>query len=182
MKNFIQTIFYLFVVLIFCNCSNTLVENPISQKNEIDTTGVSLNDVYKLHKKFNLKTYDRSLAEYIKSNINQPDSTRKIIYLLPLGDMETEVELTLKEEVEYLTKFLQLETKILRRVPLDDLKKIEKIETRFVDTDGYIGKGEPNQKEQINANSLVQHFIIPNKPKDAIVILGITDHDIYSKH
>lgn len=152
----------------------------------IDTSGVDLSCLLPFHKRKTFKDYDLPLVEYTNAGINRPDSVRKVIYLLPLGEMDDEVHGILKKEVAYLSAFFQLEVKILPRIPFNDLKKIEKVKTRMVHdyhsayeskTKGY----NPNTLEQIEANSLIAEYIVPYKPKDAVAVLGISDHDLYMK-
>ncbi len=182
-------------ILIFSSCSfenngnqNELANVPtIAKELNIDTTGADLGYLASLNKRKTFKTYDQTLVAYANSNPNRPDSLRKIIYLLPLGDMDVSVENLLKEEAVYLENFFQLKVKLLPRIPFNDLRKIDSVKTRQDPNaySAYPGKtlGENQQiVEQIEAKSLIDYYIIPNKPKDAVVVLGITDHDIYSRN
>lgn len=155
------------------------------QKIEIDTTGADLSYISHLHKRKTFKLFDQTLVQYANSKPNRPDSIRNIIYISPLGDMSKEIEEFLNKEITYLEKFFQLKVKIMKRIPFYDLKKIDSVKTRLGSNrrGGKFEKMYPNNQninEQIEANSLIEHYIISNKPKDAVVILGITDHDIYT--
>lgn len=157
--------------------------SPTSQPLAIDTTGADLSRLNSLHERVNFKPRDRSLVEYVNSRPNRPEPGKDVIYLMPLGDMSAEIEALLQAEVEYLKIFFQLEVKIADRVPFNDLKTIEKVKTRLVNRGHSHGKGKESTadlREQIDASSLIEHYILPNKPADAAVVLGITDHDIYS--
>lgn len=159
-------------------------DNKTESKLTVDTTGYSLNSIDDLHERLTLKDYDKSLTDFINSNPNKVDSTRKVVYLLPFGNMKPEVEKLIQAEVEYLNAFLQLEVKVLDRIPYDSIKKMSSIKTRMVpssDFDYYskIKGGAQTLTEQIQATSFIEAVMKKNKPKDAIAVLGITEHDIY---
>ncbi len=181
------------IILIFVaiSCKNnetekaTVKPDKTEKTDKIDTIGLSLNFIEHPHERKTLKEYDKSLVDYIKSNPNRPDSTHRVVYILPFGNMKPEVEEIIKNEIAYLEIFLQLPVKVLDKVSYDDIKKIEAIKTRLVpDSDyGYFSKmkGEiENLREQIEASSFIDNYLIHNKPDDAIVVLGITEHDIYN--
>jgi archaemetzincin len=168
--------------------SNAPTGDPSIQSDTIttvalDTTGADLSSLGHLHKRINFKTYDQSLADYAKSNPNKPDSIKKVIYLLPLGDMSEDIAKLLNAETAYLEKFFQLTVKVLPRIPFNDIQKINSVKTRLnpAPSHGKLKGDNLNLTEQIEGNSLMEHFVIPNKPADGIVILGITDHDLYSQ-
>lgn len=159
-------------------------DNKTEYKLTVDTTAYSLKSIDDLHERLTLKDYDKSLTDFINSNPNMVDSTRKVVYLLPFGNMKPEVEELIKAEVEYLKAFLQLEVKVLDRIPYDTIKKMTTIQTRMVpssDFDYYskMKGGTPTLTEQIQATSFISAVMKQNKPKDAVVVLGITEHDIY---
>ena len=191
MKITFNRIIFLFLLLLASSCSEQedQKEEPVSTETkrtlDFDTTGYSLKKLDNLYERKTLKPRDRDLIEYLTSNPNRPDSTRKVIYLLPLGHMHSGIEEIILEDTSYYKSFFQLEVKVLPRVAFDDLKKLEQIKTRELPIRNSSGKkGELESEvvqEQIEAKSLIDHYIIPNKPKDAVAILGITDHDIYSK-
>jgi archaemetzincin len=181
MKHTFFLLTLIIVLLWSCNSEKT------SQRDEIivDTIGYSLKIIDNLHERLTLKDYDKSLTDFINSNPNKVDSLKKVVYLLPFGNMTPEVEKIIQEEIEYLTAFLQLEVKILDRIPYDSIKKMKAIQTRMVsssDFDYYSKmKGErPVPTEQIQASSFLNVVMKKNKPKDAIAVLGITEHDIYN--
>lgn len=180
----------LLLTLIF-GCNNDETKKPIikigdsKQELKIDTAGISLSHIESLHERKTLKPKDRSLLEYINSNYNRPDSIKKVIYLLPFGNMKPEVEEIIKDEIKYLEAFFQLPVKLLNRVSYEQIENIESIKTRMVSANdyGYYSKmkGEiRNLREQIQATSFMDNYLIKNKPEDAIAVLGITEHDIYN--
>lgn len=167
------------------NMTNSDNDKKTENKLTIDTFEYSLKSIDNLHERLTLKDYDKSLTDYINSNPNTVDSTRKVVYLLPFGNMKPEVEKLIQEEVEYLRAFLQLEVKVLDRIPYDSIKKMSSIQTRMVpssDFDYYskMKGGTPTLTEQIQATSFIDALMKQNKPKDAVAVLGITEHDIYN--
>jgi len=183
-QTFIMT---LMTVLIWsCNSDKSKTTNPNNNdKITVDTTEYSLKSIDDLHERLTLKDYDNNLAEFINSSPNMVDSSRKVVYLLPFGNMKPEVEKIIQEEVEYLKVFLQLEVRVLDRLHYDSIKKMTSIQTRMVpgsDFDYYskMKGGTPKLKEQIQATSFINSVLKNNKPKDAIAVLGITEHDIYN--
>ena len=187
-----QTFIIALVTFLFWSCNSDKPEttnpnnnNKTENKLTVDTTGYSLKLIDDLHERLTLKDYDKSLTDYINSSPNMVDSTRKVVYLLPFGNMKPEVEKLIKEEVEYLKAFLQLDVKVLERIPYDSIKKMSSIQTRMVpssDFDYYskMKGGTPTLTEQIQATSFIDAVMKQNKPKDAVVVLGITEHDIYN--
>ncbi len=183
-----QTTFIMIMTVLIwsCNSDKSKTTNPSNKdKLTIDTTGYSLNSINDLHERLTLKDYDKNLLDFINSNPNKVDSTRKVVYLLPFGNMKPEVEKLIQEEVEYLKSFLQLEVKVLDRIPYDSIKKMTSIQTRMVpssDFDYYskMKGGTPTLTEQIQATSFIDAVMKQNKPKDAVAVLGITEHDIYN--
>ena len=174
----ILTVTIMAVLIWSCNSSKT---NQIT----VDISEYSLKTIDDLHERLTLKDYDKSLEDFINSNPNRIDSVRKVVYLLPFGNMKPEVEEIIRAEVEYLKAFLQLEVKVLDRIPYDSIKKMTSIKTRMVpysDLDYYSEmKGEISTlTEQIHASSFMNAVMKNNKPKDAIAVLGITEHDIYN--
>lgn len=190
MKELLKTVCILTLFIVSLACSNSsdsvneIEKDSQDQMLDVDTTGLLLN-IDSLHVRRNLNTYDLSLLEYIKSNPNRPDSTRNVIYIIPFGNMKSSVEEIVKNEAEYLKVFFQLEVKILNRISYDSIQKIKSIKTRLVPHSDYQHyskiKGDIESfREQIEATSFMENYLIPNKPDDAIAFLGITEHDIYN--
>jgi len=197
-----QTFLIAFITVLFWGC-NSENSKPTSLQTEtntgnkfdkskiekhklsLDTQNYSLVSIDDLHERLTFKDYDKSLIDFINSNPNKTDSTRKVVYILPFGNMKPEVEKIIHSEVKYLKAFLQLDVKILDRIPYDSIKKISSIQTRLVPNSDFeyyskLKGGTPTLREQIQANSFIDAVIKKNKPKDAVVVLGVTEHDIYN--
>lgn len=176
------------ILLLFigsCNSNNSKQNNQQNAVVTFDTAALSLKSIDDLHNRLTLKNYDQSFTQFINSNPNKIDSTRKVIYLLPFGNMDPAIEKSLQDEKEYLEAFFQLEVKILDRISYESLKNLPLIETRLVPRSDFeyyseMKGGTPNLTEQIQANSFINEVLKKNKPKDAIVVLGVTEHDIYN--
>lgn len=153
---------------------------------KFDTSGLGLGVLEPLHTRKTLKRYDRSLLSYIQSEPNKPDSIHSTIYLLPFGNMTPGVEKIVKDEIEYLEAFFQLPVKILDRVTYEQIHDLDKIQTRMVPDDDFrryadFKKGDIGPlREQIQAASFIEEYLVKNKPADAVAVLGITEHDIYN--
>lgn len=174
--------------LLLCSACTEGASEEIAEEEEIelklDTTGAGLLAIEHLHEKINLKNKDKSLVEYANSDPNRPTGDQRVIYIMPLGYMSTEVEDALRMEEKYLEIFFQLEVEIMNRIPFDDLTN-EQVVTRSRSEYIYGGKYDKeeipvNVSEQIETNSLLDHYVVPNMPEDAVAVLAVTDHDIYS--
>lgn len=173
-----------------CNSFNEKIspktnENTKKENINIDTAAISLKSIDDLHERLTLKSYDISLTKYINSKPNVVDSIRKVVYILPFGNMKPKVEKIIRSEVEYLKAFFQLEVKVLDRIPYDSIKKLMSIETRLVSSSDFefysnLKGGTPALTEQIQASSFIGTVLKNIKPKDAVALLGITEHDIYN--
>ena len=183
-KQMRQTFLLAVMVTLIWSCNSDKTGQQ-SEKITIDTVEYSLKSIDDLHERLTLKDYDKSLTDFINSDPNKVDTVRKVVYLLPFGNMKPEVKEIIRAEVEYLKAFLQLEVMVLDRIPYDSIKKMVSIQTRMVprsDFDYYseMKGGTPTLTEQIQASSFMNTVMKNNKPKDAIAVLGITEHDIYN--
>lgn len=113
------------------------------------------------------KEAGQSFNQYKKIKSIEITEDKKVIYILPIGkfsDLDTRL---LKANSEYLKVFFDLNVKVLPSI--DD----ELISNKFKRENGNIS--------QINASYLINDFLLKNKSKESLVILGITSKDIYPK-
>lgn len=113
------------------------------------------------------KEAGQSFNQYREVKSIKIKSNNKTIYILPIGkfsDLETRL---LNANSEYLKVFFDLNVKILPSIG------DETISSEF--------KRENGDILQLNASYLINDFLIKNKPKESLVILGITSKDIYPK-
>lgn len=98
----------------------------------------------------------------------KPIAEKKIIYLQPIGEFHN---LELKEIQflrEYLQIYFQLETKILPEISSDIIPKNK----RRVGNEG---------NEQFLAGYFLDSVLINNFPKEAVVVMGISQKDLFPK-
>lgn len=107
----------------------------------------------------------QSYAQFVASESNRPDATRRILYLLPIGDFTAGSSPSVEALRGYLADFFQLETKILPVAQAD----ITQFKPRV----------HPQTKQlQILTTSLLD-FLRTQLPPDAYCLLGITMQDLY---
>lgn len=102
---------------------------------------------------------------YVSSGFNRPNSTRNVIYLLPLGDFPAENSPPLEDLKVYAEAFFQLAVKILPAATLDE--KLFNPRTN-----------ENSHKRQLHTLSILSH-LKTRLPADAYCLLGITMVDLY---
>jgi archaemetzincin len=107
----------------------------------------------------------QSFEKYKKTKSIQVLNKSKLIYILPIGDFNDFEKRLINSNAEYLEIFFGLKTKILPSF------KDVLISNDYKRENGYI--------QQLNASHIINDFLIKNKPKDALVVLGITSKDIY---
>ncbi len=107
----------------------------------------------------------QSYRDYIKTKITRPDSTRKVIYVQPLGIFDSTYFKILKEATNYLHHFFGLEVKIL--LSLSD-SLIPARERRM-----NLGK------EQLRSLFILNNILKPRLPKDAMLYIAFTTFDLY---
>ena len=181
-----KNLLIILVLLTSFSCNTTTEKEStqveIETKNELST----LSALDELHHRKTLARKDKSFQDYIDDSPNRPTEKQKTIYLLPFGNMKPEVKTIIEEEVKYLEIFFELPIKILDDVPYDEIQDLSKVKTRMISerTFGYFSKEKggniENLREQIQATSFIDHYMLDNKPDDAICVLGITEHDIYN--
>ncbi|MBB6372234.1 archaemetzincin [Chryseobacterium shigense] len=156
--------FYLFPLLFFFSCQK-------KEKTYIET--IASNDV-KLPKaqpgswRYSHDEKFQTFEDFQRLKKIKPVPGKNVIYLQPVGEFdelqEKEIELT----KEYLSKYFQLETKVLPVLSNTIFPKTVK----RLSTEG---------QEQILAGYVLNSILIKRKPKDAVVFMGITEKDLFPK-
>ncbi|MFZ4931280.1 Zn-dependent protease [Chryseobacterium sp. Mn2064] len=95
-----------------------------------------------------------------------PKPGKNTIYLQPIGNFDALQKKEIALTKEYLRIYFQLETKILPVLP----------NTVFPKTVRRISK---EGQEQILAGYVLDSILIKRKPKDAVVLMGITEKDLF---
>lgn len=110
----------------------------------------------------------QTFEDFKKLNKIKPEPGRNTIYLQPVGNFsklqEKEIELTR----EYLSRYFQLSTKVLPALSNDIFPKT----ARRIFKDG---------QEQILSGYVLDSILIRQKPKDAVVFMGITEKDLFPR-
>ncbi|KMQ58667.1 Zn-dependent protease [Chryseobacterium angstadtii] len=161
---FNSSIFYLFILLLFFSCHK-------KEKSYIET--ISLNDV-QLSKarpgdwRYAHDEKIQTFEDFQKLKKIKPEPGKNTIYLQPVGEFNTlqkkEIELTR----EYLSKYFQLEVKILPVLPNSVFPKSARRISKY-------------GQEQILAGYVLDSLLIKRKPEDALVLMGITEKDLFPK-
>ncbi|WP_284462349.1 archaemetzincin [Chryseobacterium sp.] len=110
----------------------------------------------------------QQFLDFQKSKKITPKPGKNTIYLQPIGEFN---ELQKKEIVltkEYLRVYFQLDTKILPVLPNTIFPK----SVKRVSKEGH---------EQVLAGYALDSILIKRKPKDAVVLMGITEKDLFPR-
>lgn len=158
------TFFYLLPLLLFFSCQK-------KERSYIET--IALNDIRLPKEKPGDWRYSRgekfqTFEDFKKLNKIKPEPGKNTIYLQPVGEFsklqEKEIELTR----QYLSRYFQLNTKILPALSNDIFPKT----ARRIFKEG---------QEQILAGYVLDSILIRQKPKDAVVFMGITEKDLFPR-
>ncbi len=106
------------------------------------------------------QTYD----DYIRSSPNLPTGTRRVIYLLPIGDFPPGTP-ALPALAEIVKAFFTLEVRVLPRTPVGDVKARSRIH------DG-------TRKRQLLAPDVLK-WLVGRLPEDAYALMAVTMEDLY---
>ncbi|KPH11122.1 archaemetzincin [Chryseobacterium sp. ERMR1:04] len=162
--SFIFNIFFLSTFIFLLSCTK-------KEKNYFEA--ISLNDV-KLSKPIPGEwRYDRdekfqTFEDFQKMEKIKPEAGKNSIYLQPIGTFNDLQKKEIQLTQEYLKIYFQLETKVLPALSNDIFPK----SVRRIFKDG---------QEQILAGYVLNNVLIKRKPKDAIVLMGITERDLFPK-
>ncbi|MBL1223332.1 Zn-dependent protease [Chryseobacterium sp. L7] len=110
----------------------------------------------------------QTFEDFQKLKKVKPKPGKNIIYLQPIGEFNELQRKEIELNREYLSRFFQLETKILPDLPNTIFPK----NVRRIFKDG---------QEQILAGYVLDSVLMKRKPKDAVVLMGITEKDLFPK-
>lgn len=159
----LQTFLYAIVFLFFFSCQK-------KEKTYFET--IAINDIklsatpkpgswrYHHDEKF------QQFEDFQKSKKIKPQPGKNTIYLQPIGDFNALQQKEIEFTKDYLKIYFQLETKILPTLPNSIFPK--KVKRIFKDG-----------QEQLLAGYVLDSFLIKRKTKDAVVLMGITERDLY---
>jgi archaemetzincin len=110
----------------------------------------------------------QTLPEYIYIKPVSPNDSQRVIYLQPIGSFKADQDGIVKATVEYLQLFFHLKTSILPAIS-DSIIPSASRRTR---EDG---------SEQLHTRYILDSILQPNIPADAIVVMAVTEKDLYPK-
>lgn len=109
----------------------------------------------------------QSFEEYVKSNPNRPDDSKKTIYILLIGDFEPKQLEVLDKTIQYMESCFSLPVKKLASFPMSRIADEAKRECPQY--------GQP----QLNATHVIKEILLPNRPEDAVALIGFTATDLF---
>ncbi len=164
---------YYFISALFLTACSSVAVNPAYQGEDYSCYDVShLDSLYEklgepkegqwlYHHEEHLVTFE----EYINDEPRRPDLLRNKIYLQPIGDFDSTSMKIIKTTADFLEAFFGLEVRIKTALSSDIIPK---------DQQRYFDK-----KQQWKTSYILHDILKPDLPADAIVMLALTDHDLY---
>lgn len=116
--------------------------------------------------RYNNKEHNQTFQDFERVKKIKPEAGKNTIYLQPIGEFNILQKKQIGLTKQYLAKYFQLETKIL---PILSNTVFPKSAKRI----------RSNSQEQILATYVLDSILVKNKPKDAIVLMGITEKDLF---
>lgn len=155
---------YLIPLLLFFSCQK-------KEKTYIET--VALNDVQLTKAKPGDWRYSRdepfqTFEDFQKLDKIKPEPGKNTIYLQPIGEFNELQKKEIERTRDYLSTYFQLSTKVLPVLPNTIFPKM----ARRIFKDG---------QEQILAGYVLENVLIKRKPKDGVVLMGITEKDLFPR-
>lgn len=109
----------------------------------------------------------QSFAAYVKTKPNKPDNVKKFIYIQLIGKFTEAQSKVLDQSIEYMQESFGLPVKKLDAFPLE---KIPENAQRI----------HPTWKmHQLYTGYIMDKVLLPNRPKDAVALIGFTGVDLY---
>lgn len=161
---------YSFTPIIFYAIIFTFFSCQKKERTYFET--IALNDVQLSNPKPGSWRYDhdekfQKFEDFQKVKKIKPEAGKNIIYLQPIGEFSNLQKNEIKLTQEYLKIYFQLETKILPTLSNSIFpKSVRRIK---------------DEHEQILAGYVLDSILIKRKPKDAVVLMGITEKDLFPR-
>ncbi|WP_330745259.1 archaemetzincin [Chryseobacterium sp. CP-77] len=161
--NFTFLFFYVTIITLLFSCQK-------QKKNYYES--IAFNDI-KLSSspkpgswRYNHDEHFQTFEDFQKLKKIKPQSGKNIIYLQPIGTFDELQKKEIALTQHYLKTYFQQETKVLPVLP----------NTIFPEKVKRISK---EGQEQVLAGYVLDSILIKRKPKDAIVLMGITEKDLF---
>jgi len=116
--------------------------------------------------RYNNKEHNQTFQDFERLKKIKPEAGKNTIYLQPIGEFNILQKKQIGLTKQYLAKYFQLETKIL---PILSNTIFPKSAKRI----------RSNNQEQVLASYILDSVLINKKPKDAVVLMGITKKDLF---
>lgn len=102
----------------------------------------------------------QTFEDYVGVDPNRPTGERKMFYIQPLGELTEKERKAVEVMREYAEVYFGISAKVCEPIPMFE--------------NGYVAK-----RRQYNA-SMVMGQLTERMPKDAVVYIGITHHDLFA--
>ena len=109
----------------------------------------------------------QTFEQYIKINPNRPTAERTRIYLQAIGSFTKEQTEVIYEVQNFMQIVFGLEVKML---PVQGVDKIPASAQRI---------NSSTDKRQLLSTHIIHQILKPNRPKDAVAVLAITNEDLW---
>lgn len=162
--NFTSLFFYVTIIILLFSCQ----KQKKTYYESIALNDIKLPSIKPGSWRYNHDEHFQTFEDFQKLKKIKPEPGKNIIYLQPIGTFDEiqKKEITLTKE--YLKTYFQLETKILPVLS----NSIIPATVKRVSKEG---------NEQILAGYVLDSILIKRKPKDAVVVMGITEKDLFPK-
>lgn len=117
---------------------------------------------------YNNIEYGQTIEQYIKSKYNKPTEEKKNIYIVPILERKSVVEVDFKIITEYVAKYFQMDTVLMETIDINIFDKCKS----YWRMDRKIGYKQYNTR-------IIMKYLKKIIPKDAFCLLGICNIDLY---
>ncbi|WP_431611870.1 Zn-dependent protease [Chryseobacterium sp. 'Rf worker isolate 10'] len=162
--NFTSLFFYVTIITLLFSCQ----KQKKTYYESIAKNDIKLPSIKPGSWRHNHDEHFQTFEDFQKSKKIKPEPGKNTIYLQPIGAFDEIQKKEIALTKEYLKIYYQLETKILPALP----------NTIFPEKVKRISK---EGQEQILAGYVLDSILIKRKPKDAVVLMGITEKDLFPK-
>lgn len=161
--NFTSLFFYvsLFILLFSCQKQKKTYFESIAL-NDIKLSSSPKPGSWRYNHDEHFQTYN----DFQKLKKIKPEPGKNTIYLQPIGQFDELQKKEIAFTLQYLKIYFQLETKVLPVLP----NSIFPEKVKRISQEG---------QEQVLASYVLDSILIKRKPKDAVILMGITEKDLF---
>ncbi len=169
---------YLCVALSACVCSKSVPGvAAVAAGAHPETPEKLFTKLTPLHRPLPLKTpgdwqsehpeQPQSFWQYVQSGPVRPSATRRVIYVVPLGDFTVEQRAAVESAQLFLAAFYQLPVKALSAVPGSEIPEDAR------------RKNPATGAPQLHTRWVLDTLLPPRRPDDAVALIAFTPEDLY---